>query len=217
MLAYPKWKLFPSRIYHLAVFNQVRNLQESLENIKHDLGTKRKAAALDGVKKSKTFLSGKTADKMLVSCRDAKICSDILSQMDAALEPLQTQIQASQAAFTGSEQEREALDKAYVQQVKLAKLLTTLEEQMIPENYETPVPPEYSDLPQLKKRATVEMKVKKANSGENFDINGVNFAEAKMVMVIDGYTGTFQFPPRNYGVRVRFVSSSMCQTYATAF
>jgi hypothetical protein len=162
-----------------------------VETVKYDISSKRKAAALDGVKKSKSFLSGKAADKMTASCRDASMCSDILSQMGALMGPLETDIKASQEAFNGSEQEREALDKAYVKQDKLTKLLTTLEEQMIPKDYETPVPPEYSDLPQLKKRATVEMKLKKPNSGENFDVNGVNFAEANLVMVIDGYTGTY--------------------------
>jgi hypothetical protein len=59
---------------------------------------------------------------------------------------------------------------------------------MVPENYVTPVPDAYSDLPQLKKRATVEMTIKKGE-GRQFDINGVNIPEAKMTMVIDGYTG----------------------------
>ena len=166
-------------------------MQESLETIKYDISSKRKAAALDGVKKSKTFLSGKTADKMIASCRDGKVCAEIISKIDAGLDPLQTEIKASQDAFTGSEQERTALDKAYVEQEQLTDLLTQLEEQMVPKGYETPVPAEYNDLPQLKKRATVEFKLKKPDGG-NFDVNGVNFGEAKMVMVIDGYTGTYE-------------------------
>jgi hypothetical protein len=94
----------------------------------------------------------------------------------------------SQEASRGSEQERTALDKAYVAQTLLTKELNKLEENMVPRGYETPVPEEYNDLPQLKGRATVEFVLKKANGGV-FDINGENFDEAKLVMVIDGYTG----------------------------
>lgn len=146
---------------------------------------------MDGVKKSKNYLSGKSADKITTSCRSPKVCSELLSEIDATLEPLQAAVKQSQDAFTGSEQERTALDKAYDEQQKATKLLTQLEEQMVPEGYVTPVPDEYSDLPQLQKRATVEMIVKKGGAGEQFDVNGVNYPQAKMVMIIDGYTGTF--------------------------
>jgi hypothetical protein len=44
-------------------------------------------------------------------------------------------------------------------------------------------------LPQLKKRATVEMVVKKGEAGATFERNGVNIPQAKMVMIIDGYAG----------------------------
>ena len=108
--------------------------------------------------------------------------------MELELNPLEQAIQESQDAFMGSEQERTALDKAYVAQLQLTKDLTTLEERMVPLGYETPVPTEYNDLAQLKGRATVEFVLKKPNN-EVFDINGVNFNEAKLVMVIDGYTG----------------------------
>jgi hypothetical protein len=112
-----------------------------------------------------------------------------MKEIDSTLGPLQAALKDSQDAFTGSLEERDALDKAYEQQQKATNLLTKLEEQMVPEDYATPVPPEYSDLPQLKKRATVEMIIKKAEPGAQFDINGVNFPQAKMVMVIDGYAG----------------------------
>lgn len=167
----------------------MRGLQEALETIKYDIGSKRKSAALDGVKKSKNYMSGKTADKMIKSCRSPTVCSELLSEIDVSLGPLQVAMKQSQDSFTGSEQERKALDEAYVAQQKATEALTKLEEQMIPENYVTPVPSEYSDLPQLKKRATVEMVVKKAEAGALFDINGVNFPEAKMKMIIDGYAG----------------------------
>ena len=172
-------------------YEQIRSLQETIEQIKYDISSKRKSAALDGVKKAKAVVgnaNSKTFEKIQKSCNEPKMCVDYLNQINAGLDPLQSALKASQDAFTGSEQERDALDKAYVKQQSLTDLLTSLQEQMIPKNYETPVPDLYSDLPQLKKRATVEMKLKKPNNG-NFDVNGVNFGEAKLVMVIDGYTG----------------------------
>lgn len=127
---------------------------------------------------------------MVASCRSPNVCTESIKEIDDAMDPLAKAIKSSQDAFTGSLEEREALDMAYNAQQKAAGLLSTLEEQMIPEGYSTPVPSVYSDLPQLKQRATVEMVLKKGADGAKFDINGVNFPEAKLVMVIDGYTGT---------------------------
>lgn len=170
---------------------EVRNLQVTIENIKQDIGSKRKSAALDGVKKSKQLLK-KDAAKMVKVCRsqDQGECNTILSQMEVQLEPLEASLKAAQDALQGSEQERAALDQAYKAQEQLSKYLTTLEENMVPEGYVTPVPEEYSDLPQLKGRATVEMTFQKGESAESkeFDIEGKLFKEAKMKMIIDGYT-----------------------------
>ena len=181
-----------------------------METIKYDIGSKRKAAALDGVKKSKAYLSGKTADKITASCRSPKICAEFLSEIDSITDPLQSALKESQDAFQGSEQERTALDKAYSEQQKATKILTQLEEQMVPENYVTPVPDEYSDLPQLKKRATIEMVLKKGGAGEQFDVNGVNYPQAKMVMVIDGYAGEYDFCFESCKTMYIFMSHDMC-------
>jgi hypothetical protein len=120
-------------------------------------------------------------------CRDAKVCTSVVKKMSEEVDPLNTALKDSMDYLNGSEQEREALDKAYATQDRLAKLLTTLEEQMIPANYEVKVPSAYDDLPQLKKRATVEMIVQKADK-QPFDVEGKLYPQAKMTMVIDGYT-----------------------------
>lgn len=128
---------------------------------------------------------------MAAVCRDPKVCTQLMKEIDEAMDPLTVAVKASQDAFTGSLEERNDLDKAYKVQGEAAKLLTKLEEQMVPAGYKTPVPSIYSDLPQLQQRATVEMVIKKADANAKFDINGVNFPEARMKMVIDGYTCTF--------------------------
>ena len=170
-----------------SIFHQVRKLQVTLEDVKLDIGSKRKSAALDGVKKAKTILSSKDADKMKAVCRDQSLCASYITSMSDGLEPLSAALKTSMDTFNGSDQERAALDQAYDAQNKVVSTLTKLEEQMVPAGYKTPVPGEYSDLPQLQGRATVEMLIKKAD-GSNFDVNGQNFPQAKLTMVIDGYT-----------------------------
>lgn len=165
---------------------EVRQLQKSIEDIRINVQTKRKSAALDDLKKARGIINTKEA-KMTASCREAKVCSDILASMKEKMEPLETTLKASADYLNGSDQEREALDKSYETQDKIQKDLSILQEQMIPAGYVTPVPSDYADLPQLQGRATVEMVLKKPD-GEKFNIEGALFSEAKMKMIIDGYT-----------------------------
>ena len=157
---------------------------------------------MDGVKKSRSMLNSKAAKAMTASCREADKCDAIIETMKAALDPLDISLQDSASAFQGSEQERAALDGAYVKQKELAKSLTALEEQMVPAGYRTEVPDDYSDLPQLNGRATVEMSFKKPD-GAPFNVNGVNYPTVNLVMIIDGYVG-------ECGVCVFRVYASVC-------
>lgn len=173
--------------YGLPIQNkEVRKFQASVEGIKQDVASKRKSAALDGVKKSRQSIK-KDGAKMVASCREATTCQTILSQMELDLSPLEASLNAATDYLNGSDQERAALDEAYKAQDKITKQLTTLEEQMVPAGYERPVPSEYTDLPLLKGRATVEFVLKKAD-GSEFDVEGKLSKEAKMTMVIDGFT-----------------------------
>mmetsp|Transcript_31710 Transcript_31710/g.63476 ORF Transcript_31710/g.63476 Transcript_31710/m.63476 type:complete len:466 (+) Transcript_31710:55-1452(+) len=173
--------------YGLPIMNkEVRELQKNIELIRQDVASKRKTSALDDIKKVKAIINTKES-KMVPSCRDAKVCSDIIASVKEKLEPLEGALKASQDYMNGSDQERDELDKSYNLQDALQKQLTQLEEQMVPAGYLTPVPEEYNDLPQLRGRATVEMVLKKPD-GESFDIEGSLSKEAKMTMIIDGYT-----------------------------
>jgi hypothetical protein len=164
-------------------------LQVTIEDIKLDIGSKRKSAALDGVRKARTQLKQKAA-KMLPSCRDDKICTEILGLISKKLDPLEASLRDSIEYMNGSEQERAALDKAYEAQSSISQQITALEEQMVPKGYKAQVPPEYDDLPQLEGRATVEFLFKKSE-GAPFNVNGQNYPQAKLIMIIDGYTGTW--------------------------
>jgi peptidylprolyl isomerase len=144
---------------------------------------------LDGVKKAKGIVKSKS-NKMIPSCRDPRYCEEMLAKISTELDPLANALKDSVDYFNGSEQERAALDKAYESQEIIAKQVGLVEENMVPAGYKASVPPEYSDLPQLEGRATVEMTFKKADNGV-FDVNGQNYPKAKLTMIIDGYTGAF--------------------------
>ena len=73
---------------------------------------------MDGVKKARLQLKSK-ATALTSSCRDDSPCADLLTKMEEELNPLEQAIQESQDAYMGSEQERTALDKAYVAQLQL--------------------------------------------------------------------------------------------------
>lgn len=122
--------------YDFVHFFQVRQLQKSIESIRINIQSKRKAAALDDLKKARGVINTKES-QMTASCREATVCSDILASMKDKLEPLETTLRASADYLNGSDQERVALDKSYNTQDEIQKELTILEEQMIPAG-ETP-------------------------------------------------------------------------------
>jgi peptidylprolyl isomerase len=182
-------------------------LQTSIETIVYDISSKRKSAAIDGVKKSRTLIK-QSAKKMTDSCQDANACSSILASMTERLDPLEDSLRNALDAFNGSDQERAALDKAYESQDSLQKDMTALEEQMIPKGFVRPVPSEYADLPQLQGRATIEFTIKKPD-GSPFNVEGVLSKEANLKMVIDGYNA-----PLTGGNFVQLVSKGFYKNMA---
>lgn len=168
-------------------------MQGTIEDIRQDIASKRKLAALDGVRKARTMLSQQSSSskKLLSACGEKEAsCQTIIETMKNTLDPLEAALKQSVDAFNGSEQERAALDSAYKEQSTLSKQITALEENMVPKGYKASVPSAYKDLPQLEGRATVEFIIKKPDNAP-FRVLGENYPQARLVMVIDGYTGTY--------------------------
>lgn len=165
---------------------EIRKFQVGIEEIRQDVASKRKGSAIDGVKKTQKIIDSKTSTLFKSMCRSSDECGSLLSQISDNLVPLESSLKEAQGVLNGSDQERAFLDKSYTKIDEITNLLTKLEEQMIPEGYKTPVPDLYSDLPQLQGRATVEFVLKKADK-EPFTIEGKNYDDAKLTMVIDGY------------------------------
>jgi cyclophilin family peptidyl-prolyl cis-trans isomerase len=178
----------------LIISNQVRTLQDNIEQAKYDIGSKRKSAALDKLSKAKAVITNaKSVNSMLTACGPSHqaTCQSVVDAMKTTQLPkLQQALQDSLTYSNGSDQERAALDQAYLLQTQLAKSVSALEENMVPTNYHTPVPDKFADLPQLQGgRATVEMVLQKPKSTTRpFTVNSQVSNTAKLVMVIDGYT-----------------------------
>lgn len=79
-----------------------------------------------------------------------------------------------------------ALDDAFAAQDILAREVGNLEELLIPDNFRRNIPSEYSSLPRLNRRATVEFVIKHPDDSP-YDVEGVIFENVKVKMIIDGY------------------------------
>lgn len=165
---------------------EIRKFQVGIEEIRQDIASKRKGPAIDGINKTKKTLESKASASFKAMCRDQAACDSILKEISDTLSPLEDTMKEAQNVMNGSDQERILLDSSYTKIDSVTKLLSKLEEQMVPAGYVTPVPELYSDLPQLRGRATVEFVVKKPNN-EPFVVEGKNYKDAKMKMIIDGY------------------------------
>ena len=147
--------------YALPIKNQpVRELQASLEDISNQLRANRRWGAI---------------------AKDLSKASQILDQPSQILASVSQERQPQAAAWlaelkSGVNTLQESLkvkNKAQILQGRdqLLNLVTLLEESMVKE-FPFEIPPEYSHLPQLKGRATVEIKTNKGN----------------LTLVVDGYS-----------------------------
>jgi len=165
---------------------EARKLQKFVETTKDDLESKRYSAAKDGASKALSVLNGKESAKIASATSSPDAAKKTLSQMASDLKSFDAAVTEAQNVNRGSEQEQIAIKKAKTFQVSAVSALNDIEESMVPKNYKVEVSDEYKNLPKLQGRATVEMVFKK-DGGAPFDIEGTNFASAKMTMVLDGY------------------------------
>ena len=148
--------------YALPIDNEpVRTLQASLEDIANQLrSNKRWGAVSTDLSKASTVLS-KSSSKILESIPEARKTEAI-----ALIADLQTGIIDLRKAADAKNKEQMLQGRA-----DLLNLVTQLEDSMVQE-FPYEVPSEYSNLPQLKGHATVEMTTNKGT----------------LTMVVDGYS-----------------------------
>ena len=147
--------------YALPIDNKpVRDLQASLEDIAAQLRANRRWGAISkDISKASRILNNPS--KILASVPEER-----QPQAEAWIAELKSGVTSLDEVVKTKDKEKLREERA-----KLLNLVTLLEESMVKE-YPFEVPAEYSNLPQLKGRATVEMKTNKGN----------------LTMVVDGYS-----------------------------
>lgn len=146
--------------YSLPIDNKpIREIQTSLEKMTDALRARRISSLNGNLDKVKRTLERKQAEIL------ASVPSDRQPQAQALLTQLQTETEDMRADI-------EAKDKGAISEKRLKALDTVgqIEELMV-SKFPFEVPEEYSNLPQLKGRATVEVKTTKGD----------------MTLVVDGY------------------------------
>jgi peptidylprolyl isomerase len=147
--------------YALPIDNKpVRELQRSLEDISNQLrANKRWGAISNDLKKANRVLD--KPDKILASVPEEK-----KETATGLIEQLKTDVASLQKLAEAKDKEQTKTERA-----KALDLVGELEQLMV-QGFPYEVPPEYSNLPQLKGRATIAMKTTKGD----------------MTIVVDGYS-----------------------------
>jgi peptidylprolyl isomerase len=147
--------------YSLPIDNkQVRELQKSLEDIPQQLRGKRWSVINGDVKKAASIVGDRQSDLLASIPDDQKPQAQVLiNQISESLVPLKAAAEAKNRP--------ELLD----QTSSILNLVGELEEYMV-KKFPFEVPAEYSNLPQLKGRATVKMTTEKGD----------------LTLVLDGYS-----------------------------
>ena len=147
--------------YALPIDNQaVRKLQASLEDIATQLRANRRWGAISADLTKAASVLSKTSE-LLKSVPKARI-----NQAQALIDELQTGIADLRKATDAKDKEQIFQGRSH-----LLNLVGQLEDYMV-QSFPFEVPAEYSNLPQLKGRATVEMKTNKGT----------------LTLVVDGYS-----------------------------
>ena len=157
--------------YSLPIDNEpVRKLQKSLEDISNQLRGKRWKNIGKDLRDAKSVL-GYGRDKLLASVPEERQprAEEIINRLDSGIEEIRAII---------DEKDREG---TYIKRRELLDLVGELEQLMVV-GYPFEVPEEYSNLPQLLGRATVEMETNKGDltvvvDGYSAPVNGGNFID----------------------------------------
>lgn len=161
----------------------VRDLQSDLEAAINDTKGLKWTKIDNHVKRAQLILKNQTA-KILVDIPEQNV--DEASQL---LVKVSEEVPMIESALI--EKNAEKLIKTTKQVLRNVGQV----EQLMVVKFPFDIPTEYSNLPRLMGRATVEVLVKKGED-ESFDIEGVIYKEGRMTLVLDGYSaplsaGTF--------------------------
>lgn len=120
----------------------------------------------------------------------AKEKSNILKDISAEQQPKAEEILKSiEASFEGLSAAIENKDVPAIIASKrgVLRLIGDVEQLMV-KAFPYEIPAQYQNLPQLKGRATVELTLKKADPAAKFFVDGKTYDDAKLTLVLDGYS-----------------------------
>jgi peptidylprolyl isomerase len=166
--------------YALPIENQpIRDIQSSIEDIGNQLRGKRWSPISRDVTKASVILSDRT-DQLL-----ADIPDDKKPEAEALISKMNQGIASIREAVDAKDKE-----KTWIARSQFLDDVTTLEEMMV-KAFPFKVPDEYSQLPQLKGRATIEMTTKKGNlkvivDGYSAPVTAGNFVDLVQRGFYDG-------------------------------
>lgn len=158
--------------YALPIDNQpVRQLQASLEDIATQLRANRRWGAISSDLSKASIVVRDRSSQILASVPEAQ-----QPQAQTILEDLKTGISSLQEAVGAKDKER-----IWEGRAQILNLVSQLEAYMV-KVFPFEVPPEYSNLPQLKGRATVEVTTNKGDitvvvDGYSAPVTGGNFVD----------------------------------------
>ena len=140
--------------------NEIRKLQADLEDISEWLRSKRWGPIKrDITKVSRGLNTSRSKILAVVPSQNQAKAENLLDQMQMGLEPLREAVSA------------EDKEQTWSNRAELLKVVTQLEEMMV-DGFPFETPPVYSNLPQLKGRATIEFKT----------------SQGTMTAIVDGYS-----------------------------
>ncbi|NEO45521.1 MAG: peptidylprolyl isomerase [Moorea sp. SIO4A3] len=168
--------------YGLPIDNQpVRKIQASLEDISQQIRGKRWSPITSDITKAAVVLTS-SDQKLLADIPDAR-----KPQGEAIIAQIQAEIAKIREAVEAKDKESVLIERGI-----LLDQVGELEQLMV-EEFPFEVPPEYSNLPQLKGRATVEMTTKEGSlrmvvDGYNAPVTAGNFVDLVQRGFYDGLT-----------------------------
>ncbi len=167
--------------YALPIDNQpVRQLQASLEDIATQLRANRRWGAISSDLSKASIVVRDRSSQILASVPEAQ-----QHQAQTILEDLKTGISSLQEAVGAKDK-----DRIWQGRAQILNLVSQLEAYMV-KGFPFEVPPEYSNLPQLKGRATVEVTTNKGDitvvvDGYSAPVTGGNFVDLVQRGFYDG-------------------------------
>ncbi|MEO0825241.1 MAG: peptidylprolyl isomerase [Cyanobacteria bacterium J06639_16] len=166
--------------YSLPIDNtEIRKVQGDLEEISQWLRSKRWSPIKRNIGKAERVL-GRGHDKILADVPEASKAGveTVLDQLQVGLQPLRDAVEAKDK------------EQVWLQRAALLDLVTVIEEAMVGD-FPFEVPVDYSDLPQLKGRASVEFETTKGTlvaviDGYSAPVTGGNFVDLVQRGFYDG-------------------------------